>query len=483
MSRTPLRAPLGAAACLLLLGCAAVGPDYAAPPVALPERYVAPSNGGASTDAMPMAWWQAFRDPTLSQLVEQALAQSPTLREATARVREARALRGVVGGAQLPELSANGRYERSRRSEELSGAASRFSAREEDLFDAGFDASYEVDLFGRVRRSVEAADADLAAAEASGASARLSLAAEVARRYVELRSAQRRHALARRHLVAQEDGLALVRARAAAGIDSELPASQAESALAATGATLPRLAREADLARHQLATLLAVPAASLPVGLAEPADEQALAAALPSAPSFESGVPAELIARRPDLRRAERELAAATARVGVATADLYPRLTLNGGLGLQSTHFAALGDVGSAAWSIGPDLHVPLFNHGRLRAALAAEDARAEQALARFEQSVIAALVEVEDALAAAWRERERGAALAIARAADQRTLDLSRELWTRGLTDYLAVTTAEQQLLDSEQETASAAAGELLATIALCKAVGGGFEPDARAR
>ncbi|MBL8841913.1 MAG: efflux transporter outer membrane subunit [Planctomycetes bacterium] len=462
----------------LLAGCT-VGPDYAPPQPALPSAYAAAAGGAgdassaevaAVAEPLPRDWWLEFRDPTLALLVEQALVRSPDLRVAAARVREARALQGVALGPQLPEVGANAAATRSRRAEEGSFfPIPRSVQRESSLWEAGFDASYEFDLFGRVERTVEAAGADVAAAEAAADGAALTLVAEVARRYVELRAAQQRLALAGRHLSLQEEDGAVARARAAAGVADSLAADEADAAARATEATLPRLAREVELARHQLATLLALPPAELPGALRD------AASALPSPPPIAAGVPAALLAKRPDLRRAERELAAATARVGIATADLYPRLTLNGGLGLESLRIGTLGETGSSTWSVGPALDWPLFQNGRLRQAIAAADARVEQAAARFEQAVIGALVEVEDALSARAREGERRSALAAAKDAAQRALDSSRALFARGLVDSLHVIHAEERLLSTADEEVLAASGELLAAIALAKALGGG--------
>jgi NodT family efflux transporter outer membrane factor (OMF) lipoprotein len=418
-------------------------------------------------------WWTLLRDPTLDRLVEQALAQSRDLRVAQARLREARALRGLAAADRGPSVTADGSVERQRRSENGGLPTGRAGApRDFTLYDAGFDASFELDLFGRVRREVESADAELAASDAALGDATLTLAAEVAREYVDLRSAQRRRAVALLDLAAQRDGVALAQARFDAGVENELALVQARALVATSESSLPPLELAADAARHRLAVLLDAAPDALPIELAD-----AASALPPTPPAVPVGLPSQLLERRPDVVRAERELAGATARVGVATADLYPRFALNGAVGLQSDTVGDFAKSGSTRWNFGPSFSWPVFVSGRIRQNVHVEEARAEQALAQFEHAVVVAVVDVEDALAGVARQKARREALAAEVAAEQRAVELAKTLYERGLVDFLNVLDAQRRLFDAQQQAVVAQGDELSSVIALCKALGGGWQ------
>jgi NodT family efflux transporter outer membrane factor (OMF) lipoprotein len=417
-------------------------------------------------------------------------------------VREARALRGVTGADLLPNLNANASYTRSRSSENafsFGGGGGSFNPGTgggggggggggapvidfddfsddgpTDLYQAGFDANWEIDLFGRVRRSIEAAEADVAAAVEDRRDALVTLLSEVARNYVELRSFQRRLDIARANLKAQQDTLDLTNARFKANLISDLDVARADAQVATTAAQIPALEAQRNTAAHRLGVLLGQPPASLLDELIGPAADTAIPVGPPEVPP---GLPSDLLRRRPDVRRAERQLAAATARVGVATADLFPRFSLTGSLGLQSDTFRDLGDSGSRFYSIGPSVSWPIFDAGRIRAQVRAENARQEAAVVTYEQSVLTALEDVENALVNHGKEQQRRDALRRAVAANRRSVEMATQLYDRGLTDFLDVLEAQRALFASEDALAQSDRTISTSLVALYKALGGGWE------
>jgi NodT family efflux transporter outer membrane factor (OMF) lipoprotein len=462
------------AGALLLAGCT-VGPDHVAPRPALPESWssLEEAEGLASrataATADVTAWWQAFADERLDSLVERALAANLDLRVAAARVREARALRGVALGALLPEAAATASYEHTRLSEE-----GLFPLGDEpvDLYQAGFDASWEIDVFGGNRRALEAAEADVQASLEALGDVRVSLLAEVARSYVELRGFQARIAIARKNLEVQTNTRDLVRARLDAGQVTELDLVRSEAQVSATSSVIPGLEAAARQTIHAIALLLALEPGAL-------ADELSAEAPIPAAPGeVPVGLPTDLLRRRPDIRRAERELAAATARIGVATADLYPRFFLLGSVGSESVGISDFLDAASWTWSVGPSIRWSLFQGGRIRARIRVEDARQEQAALRFEQTLLGALRDVEDALIAHSREQARRDLLARAVDLERRAVELADQRYTEGLVDFLSVLEAQRALYTADD--ALVQSQQVIATnaIALYKAVGGGWSP-----
>jgi NodT family efflux transporter outer membrane factor (OMF) lipoprotein len=463
---------------ILVPGCA-VGPDYLAPRPALPEAWSSLEEPREGQHSLAVArtmdipeWWQAFDDPVLTSLVERALASNLDLRAAAARLREARALRGVALAGLLPEVSTSGTYERLRFSENGTvpgdGSAT-------DFFQAGFDASWEIDVFGGNRRAVEAADADVQASLEALRDIQVSLLAEVARSYVELRGLQTRIAIARRNLEAQTGTFELTRARLDAGQVTELDVARAEAQVAATSSTIPGLEAAARQMIHALAVLLGrEPGALTP--------ELAASAPIPAAPAeIPVGLPTDLLRRRPDLRQAERELAAATARIGAATADLYPRFFLIGSAGLESLSASDFFTAASRTWSIGPTIRWALFQGGRIRANIEVQNARQEQAALGFEQALLGALRDVEDALIAHSREQVRRILLAQAVDAERRAVDLAGQRYAQGLVDFLNVLEAQRALFAADDALVRSQQAIATNAIALYKAVGGGWREEAQ--
>jgi NodT family efflux transporter outer membrane factor (OMF) lipoprotein len=448
-----------------------------------------PVEEGAQATARPPAeltrWWTTLSDPLLLSLVERAVQANLDVREAEARIREARATRTVVAADAWPSLNATGIYTRNRRSENVistpssvpgggSGGSSSnlfgFGG-EQDFFQSSFDASWELDVFGRVRWSVEAAEANIAAAEESRSDVLVTLLADVARNYVELRGFQYRLAIAHENIAAQEESLEIARVRFQAGVTSALDEAEAQSLLASTRAQVPPLERGAQQTIHRLGILLGQPPGTLLTELSPQASipQAILAGAI--------GLPSDLLRRRPDIRRAERELAAATARIGVAAADLFPRFSLTGALGLQSLDVTDLAEWPSRFWTAGGAVRWPIFDAGRIRANIRVQDARQEQALARYERTILQSLEEVENALVGYAREQERRQLLIAAVQADREALELASERYTGGLTDFVNVILAQRTLYTSQDALAQNETSVIVQLLALYKALGGGWE------
>jgi outer membrane protein, multidrug efflux system len=471
-----------------IMGCT-VGPNFRMPDMRLPATWSEVPQNGVTTQPLHMAqWWKTFNDPGLDALIERAVQSNLDLRLAQARMRESRALRGVAAADLWPTIDVSGSYARNRRSENVSAAqggpangspasgGAAFGKLEQDLFQSGFDASWEVDLFGGVRRSIEAADADLAASVEDLRDVLVTLLAEVARNYVEVRGFQRRITIAQDNIRSQQETLELTQARFDAGLTSQLDVVQAASQLATTQAQVPTLETSLKQGIHRLSVLLGqAPGVLL--------SEVSQAAPIPPGPlEVPVGLPSDLLRRRPDVRRAERQVAAATARVGVAVADLFPKLSLTGSLGLQSNLLADLPLGSSRFWSIGPTLSWPLFDAGRIRANIQVQNAREEQRLTQYAQAVLTSLEDVENALVAYSREQTRRNRLAEAVAANRRAVELANELYTRGLGDFLNVLESQRSLFSSQSDLVQSEATVSSNVVALYKALGGGWQSNAQA-
>ncbi len=463
-----------ALAATLVPGCAAVGSDYVAPEVALPAAWQAAPESGLTPAAVELAaWWRRLEDPLLDTLIERAARQNLDLHQALARVREARALRGVAASERFPTLDATLAYQR--RGESLNTPLGAFVP-DSNLYSAGFDAAWELDLWGRVRRSVEAADAELAATVEDARDVAVTVAAETALNYVELRAFQQRLALARTNVALQEDTLALVRARFDSGLVGERDLAQALTNVESLRARVPPLEVGARAAENRLAVLLGGAPGSLAAELGMPAAVGA-SSAIPVPPlALAVGVPADLLRRRADVRRAERGLAAEHARIGVAEGDLYPRLTLAGNLGLASDDASDLLQSRSGLFGLGPSLRWNLFDAGRLRQRVAAQEARTEQALARWEQTVLGALEEAENAMTAFVREQVRRRSLLEAALQARRSVELAKTQYREGLSDFQTVLDSERAVAGLEDELAQSDAAIATSFVVLTKALGGGW-------
>lgn len=461
---------------VLAQGCM-VGPSYTRPSV--PQQESWHPTEAAAAKPVDGAWWRGLNDPLLVKYIETGLSQNQDLEAAQARIREARALRGVAAAVLLPEVSSSAAYSRSRISENAGLAAQApagFLKFEQSLFQVGFDAGWEIDLFGGRRREVEAAGARAEASVEAYRDAMVSVMAEIARNYVELRGAQRQLSVAEKNSDIQDKTLALVESKLDAEVGSELEVAQAKAQLERIRAAIPSFRASIRASAHRLAVLTGQTPDSL-------LEELLATAPIPDPPDMVPvGLPSDLLLRRPDLRRAENDLHAATADIGAATADLYPRFSLTGSSSLDSERFVNLFRGSSGAWSIGPSISWPVFQGGRIRSNIAATEARRDEALARYRQAVLTALEEVETALvryAERQVERER---LALSLESQAKAVEMSQVRYREGVQDFLPVLDAERQLSEVENSLAVSETQVLVNLISLYKALGGGWDAEALA-
>jgi outer membrane protein, multidrug efflux system len=457
---------------VLLSGCA-VGPDFHRPQVSVPAKWAGPTAKPAQHPAAPGGqeladWWALFRDPILTSLINRAVASNLDLKLAEARIREARAAKGVAAGGLGPSLAASGAYERSRTS-----AGSGTSNASGDQYQAGFDAGWEIDIFGGQRRNLEAADADLQAAVETQRDVFVSLMAEVARDYINLRSFQQQIVITRKNLAAQRHSAQLTRQRFEGGFVSGLDVANAEAQSATTAAQIPLLESSVQQAIYSLSVLLGEPPAAL-------ASELSPTGTIPGAPpEVPAGVPSELLRRRPDIRRAEAQIHSATARIGVAEAELFPKFTIAGSAGFQSDNFSSWFDWVNRFWSYGPSLSWRLFETGRIRAGVELQKALQDQEVIAYRQTVLSALQEVENALIASAKEQAHREALAAAVSANRRAVALAETLYTEGQTDFLNVLEAQGALYATEDALVQSTSTVSTNLVALYKALGGGWQDN----
>lgn len=462
-------------ASLCLTSCAMVGPDYAPPAVNVPTGWNRIEHMYTETPAAVTVdlsqWWRSLNDPLLSEMVDEALQSSLELHSAQARLREARARRAVAVSERFPSVTASGSASRSQNSEETGSGTTR------ELYSAGFDASWELDLFGGIRRGIEAADADLESSIASLHDAHVSLVAEVARNYVEVRTLQTRLGIAQDNLASQSETLQLTDWRAQAGLVSSQDVEQARSNREQTRAQIPSLDTSLAEAEHRLDILLGKAPGTLHLRLV-------VAGELPTVPEqIAVGIPADAIRQRPDVRAAERNLAAETARVGMAEAARYPSFNLSGSIGLEALTMGALGNSDAATSSLLAGITGPIFDAGRLRAQIEIQNAVLEQAYVMYEQAVLTALQDVENALVSLARNRERVKALTNAAESARNAAQLAQQRYSAGLIDFQSVLDTERNVLSVEDSLASTRADGVLALISLYKALGGGWSPQAETR
>lgn len=450
-----------------LSGCKTlVGPDYVGPRSRVPDAWTRSALHDLGGDSSLAGWWKGFRDPALNTLIDRAREANPDLKAALAGIAEARALRGVARSQGLPQANANAAYSRNRSSETL-GVPPRNNPT--SLYATGFDAGWEIDLFGGIRRSVESAEANIGAREEDYRDALVTLFAEVALNYLDYRTLEERIAVANRNISSQTDSVKLTRGRLEAGLVPKIDVTQAETNLALSEASVPLLKTQLDAARNRLATLTGGFPASVTGILAR-------SRGIPAPPAgYAAGLPADLLRARPDIRRAERELAAQVARIGVAEADLYPRLTLFGEFQLQSLTSADLFDSPSRAYSFGPSFRWAIFSAGRIRNEIAAEESRALGALAGYEATVLAAVEEVETSMSAILNERDRLSDLSRAVASSRETVSLIKDNYENGLVSFQNVLDAERTKFDAEDEETYSRGQVARYYVSLYKALGGG--------
>ena len=438
------------------------------PQVEIPDTWsTSPAEGITTQVAQLKVWWQNFHDAQLDALVEQALTANTDLRIADARVNEVRAMRGIANSARYPTIDESDVIARRRTVVQTPNS---IGAVETGVFQLGFDANWELDLFGGVRNSVKAATAELRAAEESRRDVMVTLIAEVARNYIALRGYQRQLDVARSNISTQRDTRELTSVRAKAGLASELDVTRAEAQLAFTEAVVPELEALIANTAHRIGVLLGKPPGALLAELktAEPIP--------PTPAAITVGLPSELLRRRPDIRHAEAEIVAQSAKLGVARSELYPKFQLTGLFGRTATSPAGLTLGLGNFFSIGPSIRLPIFNGGRIRSNIKAQDARLDQAILLYEDTLRRSLEEVENSLTSYEREREQRAQLEKAVASNRRSVELSRELYLAGLSDFLSVLEAQNALYNSENQLAQSEAAVAINLVALYKALGGGW-------
>jgi multidrug efflux system outer membrane protein len=409
-------------------------------------------------------WWKTLDDPVLTNLVEKAVSGNLDLKSARSRVREARARRGISEAGLFPTVDAAASATKNRLSEV------RYGGDDYSLYAAGFDAGWEIDVFGGIRRSIEAATANLEAEKASLRDVMVSLLSEVALNYLDVRTIQLGIEVAVHNLEAQERSYRLALSRYEAGLTNELSVQQAKYNMESTRSKIPLLRTALAGAMNRLSVLLGLQPGALNGQLKEHAP-------IPVPPlKVAVGVPAEALRRRPDIRRAERQLAAQTAQVGVATADLYPKFSLVGSIGLESL---SLGDVFSAsglAYLIGPSVTWPVFDAGAIRSNIRVQTERQKQALIQYEYAILTALEEVENALVAYAEEQNRMKALEASTRAAKRAVLLSESQYKAGLTDFTNVLDAQRSLLSFQEQLAQSKGKVTSNLVRLYKALGGGW-------
>jgi len=453
----------------LLAGCA-VGPNYVPPRTAVAPAFANTPAQVASPDENALAtWWKGLNNPRLDRLVERAITNNHDLRIASANLREARALRRLTTFDLAPTVQANAGYANGLLSKAAALPGTPRDAREGELYDAGFDASWELDFFGRVRRSVQAASAEVDSADAARLDVQVSVIAEVARNYFELRGLQNQLAVARKNAGVQTETLKITESRLDGGRGTDFDVSRSRSLLNLTLSTIPPLDTAIQKTIYRISVLTGQQPDALTPELSEPEPLP------PATPALALGNPASLLRRRPDIRAAERSLAAATARIGVATADLFPRVTFVGNIGLQAETFAGLGKNGADTWNFGPRITWAALDLGRVHARIKAADARTEASLAFYERTVLIALEETEGALVDYGQEQSRQRFLGISAEASQKAADLAHQRYEGGVTDFLSVLDAERTLLEAQDRLAASQARTVTALVSVYKALGGG--------
>ncbi len=470
-------------AILLLSGCFAVGPDYERPKIPVPQQWSETTAATNSQSAQPEQWWKNFNDPVLDKLISDAISSNLDLKLALERVKDARVLRTATIAAGLPSLTAKSNV--SRRFNNSSSSASQSGGTGSaiggvgvgnqliNIFQMGFDAQWELDFFGGVRRAVEAADATIDVEVENSRDVLVTLLGEVARNYIELRANQQLVAITRENLHAQQETQELTQIRQQTGLASMLEVTQAQALAATTQAQLPNYETAVKQSVHALSVLLGKEPGALAVRLKQQGAIPAVAA------NVITNLPSELLQRRPDIRRAERQLAVANASVGVATAELYPKVNLAAFIGLQNTTITDFTPLGKS-WSAASTLTMPIFNWGKLNANIKSKKAQFEQTFLTYQSTVLSAFKEVEDALIAYSKEQERRKALAQAVSANQLAVQLANERYQKGLTAFLDVLTSQTALYQAQSLLVSSESTLSSNLVALYKALGGGWQTEA---
>jgi multidrug efflux system outer membrane protein len=456
-------------AVLTVSGCM-VGPNFIPPQTAAPTEWAGFVKTPTSQPSVITAagsdltlWWRQFNDPIMTALVEEAVKVNLDLKIAEARLRQARASRGVAFGGLMPSVNASGGYQRVQKAG---------SSGSQDLFQTGLDAVWELDLFGGQRRNLESADAGVVAAMEGIRDAQVTLVAEVALNYIQLRSYQQELVIAQNNLKAQQQTAEITRKRFDVGFASALDVANADASVATTGAQIPVYETSERQAMYALSVLLARQPADLLMQLSPPGT-------LPDVPTeVPAGLPSDLLRRRPDIRESEAQLHAATAQIGVATADFFPAFSLTGSATWSSTQLRNTFSKSNLFFGVGPSVTWPVFQGGAIESNVHLQEALRDQVFLTYQKTVLAAFQEVENALFAFTKEQQHRKALDNAVAANSKAVDLSLQLYTEGQTDFLNVVIAQRSLYAAEDALIQSSTSIATDLIALYKALGGGGEP-----
>ncbi len=451
----------------LLAGCA-VGPDYDRPAVPTPENWRTAAEGIGSLG--DLTWSELFQDETLQSLIRTALEENKDLKLAAARVLEARAQFGVIRSEQFPQIEGTASYDTRRSSQVSSAPIPPGTDVSKEVQRGTLDLSFEIDLWGRLRRATEAARAELLASEEARRVVVITLVSDVAQAYFDLLDLDRELEIAKRTVASRRESLRIIRLRQQEGLASELDLRRAEGELASTTAVIPDLERRIAQVENGLSILMGRNPGSISRGT--PLVAQDLPPAIPA------GLPSDLLERRPDVRQVEQRLVAANARIGEAKAAFFPRIFLTGAFGVESVALSDLFTGPAKIWQFGPTVTLPIFTAGRNRARLSAAEAREEQALVQYQQTIQQAFREVEDALVAHRKTREVRTEQETLVATAQRTLVLAQLRYVNGLASYLDVLDAQRQLFDAEIGLTRTGRNQLVAVVQVYKALGGGWTP-----
>jgi multidrug efflux system outer membrane protein len=455
---------LGLFICVMVISGCKVGPDYKLPEPNVPAKWVGPamaaeSNLPAATEQDLVHWWTTFGDPNLTLLVERSVKSNLNLRQAEVRIQQARAARGIVAAGFWPAASATGSASRSH-SAGTTGS----------LYQAGLDASWELDIFGGIRRDIEAANADIQAAVEDQRDVLVTLTAEVALNYIDLRSFQQQIVIAQNNLEAQKQTAEVTRKRFLGGFVGALDVANADSQVATTASTIPLLESAARQTIYNISILLGQEPAAL-------LEELSASASIPPVPpSVPAGVPSDLLQRRPDIRRAEARIHAATARIGVATSDLFPKFLVSASGGTQGNKFNSLSNWDNRFWSYGGLVDWQIFSAGSIRSNIELQKYIQKEQLLAYQQTVLTALQDVENALIASAKEQEHRESLIEAVSANRKAVELATKLYTEGETDFLNVLDAQRSLFVSEDALVRSTGAVSTNLVALYKALGGGW-------
>ncbi|MCY1409781.1 Antibiotic efflux pump outer membrane protein ArpC [compost metagenome] len=457
------------------LSACTVGPDFHKPQPTQITEWSKPSKAATSqvlAETMKERWWEVFNDPKLSALTQRALTDNLDLKLAGSRLQQSRAVRQVITANRYPNTAATGSYARKRNSGEgLSDPSGHNGQSAFNLWDAGFSASWELDLWGRVRRETEAADANLEVAENDRRGVLLSVLAETAQDYIQLRGVQNTRLVTEQNLDVARHSLKLSQLRLADGVATDLDVAEAAAQVAAIESRLPALEQR----QWQLINALSLLMGEAPQALAA---QLSTDAPVPQTPrQVAIGLPSQLAERRPDIRQAEARLHAATASIGVTKGDFYPRITLSGSVGSQAMQLSDFGSWASRAFGIGPQFSLPLFDGGRLRGVLDLREAQQQEAAIAYQQTVLRAWHEIDDQLSAYNASQLRRDSLAEAVRQNRIALQTAQRQYVEGVVDFVNVLTVQGALLATQEQWVESSTGVSLAAVGLYKALGGGWE------